>query len=100
MVGIFGVVEQIILSSDNYYYYVSFVDEMNPNNIDIDSYSEFVGKTIDDVLKYVHTFLIENRYVPEIDREPIYVMGGAYDRYYLAKKWAMEELEEESMVKI
>lgn len=84
-----------MISSDNYYYYASFVNEINPNNIEVDSYKQFVGKTIDDVIDYVQEFLENNDYKPDDVRELICIEGGAYDRYLLAKKWALEELEEE-----
>ena len=87
-----------LYSGDHYKYYVSFCREWNPNNIATSEYRECIGDTMDDALKYLHSFLIKNKYVPEINHERICIMGGAYDRYPLAKKWAYEELEKESLL--
>ena len=87
-------------SGDHYKYYVSFSDQWNPNNISISEYRECIGDTMDDALKYLHTFLLEHKYVREANHERICVMGGAYDRYPLAKKWAYEELVNENFENI
>ena len=79
---------------DNYKYYVSFAKETNPNNVDKASYCECVGNDMNEALKYIHTYLMENKYVRDNRLSRICVMGGAYERYPLAKKWAYEALEE------
>ena len=33
-------------------------------------------------------------FIPDKDDERYSILGGAYDRYYLAKKWAFERLKE------
>ena len=75
-------------------YYVSFANEMNPNNVKFSTYNECIAKTMDDALKYLHSFLIEHRYTRNFNSDRICVMGGAYERYLLALRWAYEELEE------
>ncbi len=91
-----------ILASDNYSYFVSFKNETNPNNINQKEYHEKIASNLDDALKYLHNFLLENEYEPEFFSDLIIVMGGAYDRYPLELHWEkeriMEEIEKEEFV--
>lgn len=83
-----------MLPGDNYYYYVSDARDWNPNNVDKATYKKRVGKNIDETLKFLHNYLLENMFIPDKDDERYSILGGAYDRYYLAKKWAFERLKE------
>lgn len=89
-----------IIPGNNYKYYVSFKKVWNPNNLSQNEYNKCIAETLDEALKYLHTYLLENEYTPDANRERIYVMGGAYERYPLALKWAYEEIEENSKDKI
>ena len=84
-----------ILPNNNYSYFVSFANAWNPNNIEKKEYQEKIGSTMDDALKYLHTFLLENQYNSDSDREKILVMGGAYERYPLVLKWEKERMMED-----
>ena len=44
---------------DNYYYYACFEKEWNPNNIDSNKYQECIGKTKEEAISYLKTFLKE-----------------------------------------
>ena len=46
---------------------------------------------MEEALKYVHSFIVENKDSKDIQGERIVVFGGAYDRYPLAYFWALEE---------
>lgn len=81
-----------LISGDNYCYYVSFYNNLNPNNIPYDSYKERIGENMNEALRYLLKYIIEHDY--DAQSKPMLVMGGAYDRYPLAKLWAFEELEE------
>ena len=87
-----------ILPGDNYSYFVSFFDAWNPNNIDKKEYKKKIGNNMDEALKYLHTFLLENKYEIDNNRERICVLGGAYDRYPLALKWEKERIIEETEI--
>lgn len=80
--------------SDDYKYYVSYAREMNPNNILKEQYRECIGKNLEEAIGFLQSFLESNRYIPEGRCSSHCFMGGAYDRYPLAKKWAYENLEE------
>ncbi len=84
-----------MLARDNYKYYFCLTREINPNNIKNEEYTEFIGENMDEALKYLHTFLLDNDYEIESKEEKFIYMGGAYDRYFLAKKWESERLLEE-----
>lgn len=84
-----------ILAEDNYSYFVSFARKTNPNNVDRCEYQERIGATMDDALKYLHNYLLENQYIPTFGGERICFMGGAYDRYPLALRWEKERIMEE-----
>ena len=81
-----------MLSSDKYKYYVSFYDEFNPNNIDSNQYKEFIGENLDEALKYIHKFLMENKYDRSFNGSPTRVVGSGYNKCYLRIKWAKEEI--------
>ena len=81
-----------MIASDKYYYYVSFKKAYNPNRLENSDYDTFIGATMDEALKYIHTFLMDNKYEPDLGSRRYCFMGGAYDRYPLAKRWAMEEM--------
>lgn len=90
-----GLSISIRLLSDNHYsYYVSFANQWNPNNIEYCEYTKCIADNLDDALEYLHTFLKENPYQREYKDDRISVMGGAYERFPLALKWAYEELED------
>ena len=80
----------------NYSVTLSQAKVINPNNVSISEYTKCIGETMDDALKYIHSFLIDNKYVREYGDRTCF-MGGAYDRFPLAKKWALEEMEEMRM---
>ena len=82
-----------MIGGDKYKYYVSFAKEINPNNIGINEYKEFIGETMDDALKYIHTYLMEHEFERDYKNERFCFMGGAYDRYPIEKIWAYQELE-------
>ena len=84
-----------ILPTDNYSYFVSFDKNLNPNNISKSSYQEKIANNIDDALKYLHNFLLENQYILDNKKDRISIMGGAYDRYFLEKLWEDERISEE-----
>ena len=46
-----------------------------------------------EAITFLQKFLESNTYIPR-DNDIYCFPGGAYDRYFLAKKWAYEELEE------
>lgn len=83
-----------IVPSKQYQYYACFERTWNPNRIAPSSYTEFAGETIEDALKYVHTYLMENKYIPTRDKRLCF-LGGAYDRYPLALMWEKERCAEE-----
>lgn len=70
---------------DNYYYYVSFERQWNPNNIDNNKYLECIAKTKEEAIAYLKNFLKNNQYIREFKNERISILGGAYDRYYFNK---------------
>ncbi len=76
---------------DGYKYYACFDKDSNPNNINKNFYNECIGDTMEEALKYVHSFIVENKDSKDIQGERIVVFGGAYDRYPLAYFWALEE---------
>ncbi len=80
---------------DDYKYYVSYTSEINPNNILKEQYKECIGETLDEAVSFLKHYLERNQYEPEYQHPTHCFMGGAYDRYPLAKKWAYEELEEQ-----
>ena len=82
-----------MLGRDNYYYYVSFAREWNPNNVEKNQYSDCIGKSMAEALEYLKQFLEENKYVRDYNNERNCIMGGAYERYPLALKWATEDLK-------
>lgn len=86
-----------MLGRDHYHYYVSFVREWNPNNVENSQYLECIGKSLDETLEYLKSFLEQNKYEREYNDERICVMGGAYERYPLALKWAMDDYKMHSV---
>jgi len=82
-----------LLASDDYKYYVSYVDQINPNNVSTQDYEECIGNNMSEAITFLQKFLENNTYIPR-DNDIYCFPGGAYDRYFLAKKWAYEELEE------
>lgn len=84
-----------MIASGNYHYYACFKKVLNPNNLEIGDYDTYIGETSEDALKYIRSYLIENRSINDFDDECVCFMGGAYDRYPLAMKWAKEIMEEE-----
>ncbi len=89
-----------MLASDSYKYYFCLTKEINPNNINNSEYTKFIGENMDEALKYLHTFLLNNDYEVDSKSEKFTFMGGAYDRYYLAKKWESERLLEEKVKEV
>lgn len=83
----------ICILPGDYHYYACFKKEYNPNHLSSSDYCEKIGETMDEALKYLHIFLLEHPYTPRSFDDLFCIMGGAYDRYPLAKKWAYEELE-------
>lgn len=77
----------------NYQYCVCFDKVWNPNNISFNGYKKCISADMNDALKYLHTFLIGNRYRREYPGERICVLGGAYERYPLARKWEYESID-------
>ena len=84
-----------MLSGVDYKYYVSFENEINPNNINPEEYKTKIGDTMDEALKYVHDFLNDNKYIKDPKEERFCFLGGAYDRYPVALHWERERIIEE-----
>lgn len=78
---------------NDYKYHISFKDVWNPNNLKDEDYSLTLSESLDEALKYVHTYLIENTTFD--NKDLTIIMGGAYDRYPLALKWEKERVSEE-----
>lgn len=78
-------------SMHNYKYYASFENEWNPNNVSYDSYKTYVSDSLDEALKYIHLFIQENKSINDYENSHPIVLGGAYERFPLAYKWAVEE---------
>lgn len=82
-----------MIPSKDYHYYASFCNEMNPNRIkDDNEYKEFAGETIDEALKYIHTFLLDNEYERQFKVSPTRFLGNGYDKCFMRIRWAKEEL--------
>ena len=82
----------IAMMGPSYGYYVSYANEWNPNNIEKSTYEKRISYDIEGALNFLEDFLRENKYEVEANREITLIMGGAYERYYLAKQWALEEM--------
>lgn len=81
-----------MLSGDKYKYYVSFCKKWNPNNIDYREYKQFIGENLDEALKYIHIFLMENKYERSFSGSATRVIGKGYDKCHLIIMWIKEEL--------
>lgn len=85
-----------MIPSKNYSYYACFSKTTNPNNIKDNSlYSEFVGNTIDAALKYIHTYLLENKFTSE--HSGIREKGFGYEKCFMRIRWAKEEMVDKLM---
>lgn len=91
-----------MISGANYKYYASFEKIWNPNNANVDHYKLLIGENMEEALKYIHEFLMDNKYQREWKDKRTCFMGGAYERYPLALHWererVIEELEEHQLV--
>ena len=85
----------IAIMGPKYGYYVSYYDNWNPNNIAKSTYEERISDDMEGALNFLEDYLRENKYEAAPNYERICVMGRAYDRYELAKKWALEEIASE-----
>lgn len=80
-----------IIPSKNYYYYVCFDRVTNPNNIkDNSAYNKFIGEDINEALKYIHTFLLENKFTSKY--EGTRVKGFGYDKCFMRIRWEKEAI--------
>ncbi len=85
----------LLKPTENYHYYACFENVGNPNNLKNYQYTTFVGETLEEALKYLENYIIENSNPLDYENDRICVEGKAYDDYYFRAKWIQDAMIEE-----
>lgn len=81
-----------MIPNKKYNYYACYKEVLNPNNLELSDYTEFIADNLLDTLKFINRYLGSNSYICSHRNAPDKFLGFGYDKAFLEIKWAEERI--------